>query len=94
MLLGLAKKHDDCVTCPELRWSDGRDGNDAEGFWADNQPEGTEYCVYGMKNMVDYVYDRPYVWSYGNCYIIRSFVCERMAAPVGMYSFLNKYFEE
>lgn len=78
------KDDENCPTCPELEWSDGRNASQHEGYWADSQPDDREgNCVYSKRNMVDYVYDRPYVWSFGNCYTVRSFVCERMAAPAG-----------
>ena len=54
------------------------------GYWRDNQPDDRRgNCVFSQKNMEDYVYDRPYAWSYDSCYAKRAFVCEKMAVPAG-----------
>lgn len=81
--IGLSKeKTNACTSCTELRWSTGEAATDYMAFWADAEPDDADgTCVFAKKNTVEYVYDRPYVWSYGSCLIKRNFVCERMAAP-------------
>ena len=81
---GLSIKRDDCTVCNELHWSTGELASDYQGFWGDSQPNDEDGdCVYLTRNQQDYVYDRPYVFYYGNCYRKLSFICERMAAPAG-----------
>jgi len=81
---GLSIKRDDCTVCNELYWSTGELASDYQGFWGDSQPNDEDGdCVYLTRNQQDYVYDRPYVFYYGNCYRKLSFICERMAAPAG-----------
>jgi hypothetical protein len=57
---------------------------ETEGFWSADQPDDSNGgCVFAHKNSEDYVYDRPYTFSYSNCMILRAFICEKMAAPEG-----------
>ncbi|XP_053380898.1 uncharacterized protein LOC123562053 [Mercenaria mercenaria] len=81
--IGLSKeKTDACDTCTELRWSNGEEATDYLAFWSDSEPDDSDGgCVFSRNNSQEYVYDRPYTWSYSNCLVIRSFVCEKMAAP-------------
>ena len=91
--LGFANVKDGCDTCGNLQWNNGQDVTESEGFWGDNQPnEEAGDCVFGHKNDVRYRYDRPYVWSFDNCNVRRSFVCERKAAPQG--NFIQKIFKK
>ncbi|WAQ97075.1 SVEP1-like protein [Mya arenaria] len=85
--IGLSLEQGNCdQTCKDLRWSNGELASNHLGFWADNQPnEEMGDCVYMAKNTVNYVYDRPYVFGYGNCYMKKAFICERMASPTDSF---------
>jgi hypothetical protein len=65
------------------------EATETEGFWSDDQPDDSNGgCVFAHKNSEDYVYDRPYTFSYSNCMILRAFICEKMAAPEGKIFFI------
>ncbi|KAL4239882.1 Calcium ion binding [Mactra antiquata] len=85
--IGLSRvSSDSCLSCPELRWSNGEATEESIGFWSDNQPDDDKGdCVFVSPNKEQYCYDRPYTWNYGNCLSMKSFVCEKMAAPQGSF---------
>lgn len=93
IITGLSWKADDaCDLCKELTWSNGDEATEYYGFWSDLHPDDAKGdCVYVSKNGENYVYDRPYTWSFGNCLTKLSFVCERMAAPEGKLIMLIFY---